>query len=66
MEEGRNSFKILRHIPTGTGPLMRLRHRWEEKNRKDVKDIGVNTRNWIDSAHNLDYKGALMNGALSY
>jgi hypothetical protein len=65
MEEGRNSFNIVRNKPTGTEPLGRPRRRCEEKNIKHLKEIGVNTRNWIDSAQNWDYWGALMNVGLS-
>ena len=30
-------------------PLGRPRHRWEDNIRIDVKEIGANTRNWINS-----------------
>ena len=46
MEEGRSTFKIL----TGKRPLGRLRRRWEGKIRMDLIKIGINTRNWVDSA----------------
>ena len=59
MEEGRSAFKILIGEPTGKRPLGRPRHRWEDNIRMDLKDIGINTRNWIDSAQ------ALMNAALN-
>ena len=50
IEEGRSVFKIL----TGT-PLGRPRRRWEDNIRMDLKEIGINTRNWIDSAQDRDY-----------
>ena len=25
------------------------RHRWEDNIRMDLKEIGINTRNWVDS-----------------
>ena len=31
--------------PTGKRPLVRPRHRWEDKNRMDLKEIDVNMRN---------------------
>jgi hypothetical protein len=31
----------------------------------DPRQIGINTRNWIDSAQNRDYWRALVNAALS-
>ena len=44
MEEGRSSFKILTDKPTGKRP------KWEEHIRMDLKEMGINMRNWIDSA----------------
>ena len=31
----------------------------------ELKQIGTNTRNWVDSAQDRDYWRALVNGALS-
>ena len=35
-----------KHI--GKRPLGRPRRRWEDNIRMDLKEIGINTRNWID------------------
>jgi hypothetical protein len=32
----------------------------------DLKEIGINTRNWIDSAQDRDYWRALLNGTLNF
>ena len=58
MEEGRGAFKIKR--PSG-----RPRRRWEDNIRIDLKEIGINTRNWVDSAQNRNYWRALVNAALN-
>ena len=63
MEEGRNAFKIL--TATGKRSLGRPRRRWEDNIRMDVKEIGINTRNWIDSALYRDYWRALVNAELN-
>ena len=55
MEEGRSAFKILIGKPTGKRPLGRPRCRWEDNIRMDLKEIGINTRNWVDSAQDRDY-----------
>ena len=55
MEEGRSSFKVLTDKPTGKRPLGRPRHRWEDNIKMDFKEIGINTRNWVDSVHDKDY-----------
>jgi hypothetical protein len=31
----------------------------------DLKEIGINTRNWVGSAQDRDYWGALVNVALN-
>jgi len=51
MEEGRSAFKILTGKPTGKRPLGRPRRRWEDDLRMDFKEISINTKNWVDSAH---------------
>ena len=42
MEEGRSAFL------TGKRPLGRPRRKWEDNIRMDLKEIGINTRNWVD------------------
>ena len=37
------------------------RRRWEGVIRMDLKEIGVNIRNWIDSAQDRDYWRTLVN-----
>jgi len=49
MEEGRSAFKILTCTPVGKKSLGRPRYRW------DLKEMGINTRNWLDSDQNRDY-----------
>ena len=42
-------------VPTGKTPLGRPRYKWEENITMDLKEIGVNMRNWVDSAQHRDY-----------
>ena len=63
MGEGRNAFKNLAGIPTRRRSLGRPRRRWEDNIRKNFKEIGINTRNCVDSAQYRDYQGALVNAA---
>ena len=65
MEEVRCVFKILTGIFTGKRLLGRLRRRYEDNIRMDVKEIYIDTRNWIDSAKDRDYWRAFVNSALS-
>ena len=50
MEEGRSAFKILTSKPIGKRPLGRPRRRWEDNIRMDLKEIGIDTRNVVNSA----------------
>ena len=47
------------------GTLGRPRRPWEDNIRMDLKEIGINTINWIDSIHDRDYWRALVNAALN-
>ena len=49
--------------PTGKRPLESLRRRWEDDIRIDLDEIGINTRNWVQSARDRDYRRALVNAA---
>ena len=61
MEEGRSAFKILTGKPTGKRHLGRPRPRWEDNIRMDLKEICINTRNWVHSAQDMNYWRALVN-----
>ena len=60
MEEGGSGFKMLTATSAGKRALGRPRHRWEDNIRMDLKEIGTNTRNWVDSAQDRDYWRALV------
>ena len=59
MEKVRSAFKILAGKPTGKRTLGRPGRRWEDNIRMNLREMGVNTRNWVDSF--LDYWRALVN-----
>ena len=46
----RCAFEILTSTPIGKRPLRRSKRRWESNIRMDLKEIGINTRNWVNSA----------------
>ena len=50
MEDDRSAFKILIGKSTGKRPLGRPRRRWEDNITMDLKETGIDTRNWVDSA----------------
>ena len=65
MEEGRSAFKILIDKPTGKRKLGRPRRRWVGNIRMDLKEIGINSKNWVDLVQDRDYWRALVNTALN-
>ena len=48
MEEGRSPIKSLTGKPTEMRYLGRPLRRWEDNIRTNLKEIGINTRNWVD------------------
>ena len=63
MEEDESSFKILTGTPLGKIPLERPRFRWEDNIR--IKEIGINTRNWVVLVQDREYWRALVYTALN-
>ena len=60
MEEGRSAFKILTGRPTIKITLGRPRRRWKDNIRMGLKEIGINTKNWVDSAQDKEYCKSLL------
>ena len=55
MEGGMSAFKFFTSTPTGKRPLGWSRRRSEENIRMVLKEIGINTRNWVDSTQDRGY-----------
>ena len=55
MAEGRSAFKIVIGKPTGNRLLGSPRRRWEDNITSDLKEIDINTMNWVHSAQDWDY-----------
>ena len=64
MEESRSAFKMLTRKLTGRRPLRRPRHIWEDNIRMGLKEISINSNNWVDSAQDRIIQ-ALVNAALN-
>ena len=56
MEEDRSAFKIF----TGKSPRLR----WEDNIRKDLKEMGINTKDFVGCIQDTDYWRAFVNKAL--
>jgi hypothetical protein len=59
--EQRNPYRILVGNLEGRRPLGRPRHKWEDNNKMDLREIGCCGRDWIDLAQNRDKCRALVN-----
>jgi hypothetical protein len=55
MEESKSALKILTDDSAGNKPLGSPWRRWADNIRVDLKEIGINTRNWVDSAQDRGY-----------
>ena len=56
MEVDKRGLKILTDKPIGMP-----RYRWEDNIRMDLEEIGINMRNWVDSAQDRDYWRSIVN-----
>jgi hypothetical protein len=50
MGEGRGVYRVLVGRPEGKRPLRRLRRRWEDNIKMDLREIGIDGANWIQLA----------------
>jgi hypothetical protein len=50
MGEGRGVYRVLVGRPEGKRPLGRLRRRWEDNIKMDLRKIGIDGSNWIQLA----------------
>ena len=65
MEEVRSTFKILTSTLAEKRASGMPRRRCEDNIRMNLKEIGINTRNWVDSTQDRDYWKALLNATLN-
>ena len=56
---------MLTDKPTEKRPLGTPKSKWEDNIRMNLEEIGINTRNSIDSVQDRDYWRALVNAALN-
>jgi hypothetical protein len=61
MGEERKVYKVLVGKPRGKRPLERLRHRWEDGIRMDLRETGCKGMEWIHLAEDWDWWWALVN-----
>jgi hypothetical protein len=50
MVERRGAYRVLAVKPEGRRPLDRLRRRWENNIKMDLREVGLGEMDWIDLA----------------
>jgi hypothetical protein len=65
MGKKRNVYRILVEKPEGNRPLGRLRYRWENSIKMDLRDIELGDVHWIDLAQCRGQWRALVNTVMN-
>jgi hypothetical protein len=65
MGERRHAYRILVGKPEGKSPLGRLRRRWADNIKMDLREVGWDARDWIDLAQDRDRWRAYMNAVMN-
>jgi hypothetical protein len=65
MEEERNEYRVVMGKPVVKRPLGRPRRTWEDGIRKDLRDIGWGSVDWIQLAQVRDRWRALVNTVMN-
>jgi hypothetical protein len=60
-----NIYRILVGKPEGMRPLGRLRRRWADNKKINLREIGWDGMDWIDLAQDRDQWRALMNEVMN-
>ena len=58
MEESRSAYRVFVGRPEGKRPLLRLRRRWEDNIKMDLREVGFVAGNWIDLTEDRDLRRA--------
>jgi hypothetical protein len=65
MGEMRNAYRMLLGKPECKRPLGRLKRRWVDNIKMDLREIGWEGVDWIDMTHDRDQWTDLVNTALN-
>jgi hypothetical protein len=61
----RNAYRILEGKPEGKRPLGRPRRRWVDNIKMNLREIGWDSRDWIELAQARDQLRALVTTAMN-
>ncbi|KAJ4431677.1 hypothetical protein ANN_20278 [Periplaneta americana] len=65
MGESRNAYRVSVGRPEGKRPLGRLRRRWEDNIKMDLREVGYDDREWINLAQDRDQWRAYVRAAMN-
>ncbi|KAJ4443586.1 hypothetical protein ANN_05260 [Periplaneta americana] len=65
MGEFRNAYRVLVGRPEGKRPLGRLRRRWEDNTKMDLRGVGYDDRDWINLTQDRDRWRAYVRAAMN-
>jgi hypothetical protein len=63
--EKRNAYRILGEKPQGKRPLGKLRRRWVDNIKMDLRKIGWGVTDWINVAQDRDQRRAVVNTVMN-
>jgi hypothetical protein len=66
MREKSNAYRILLRNTEGKRPLGRIRRRWENNNKMDLRKIGESGTDWADLHQNRDQWRALPSDSIHF
>jgi hypothetical protein len=64
--EGRGVHRVLVGKPEGKRPLRRPRHRWEDKIKRDLQEVGGGCGDWMERAQERDRWRALVSTVMNF
>ena len=66
MGKGRGVHRLLVGKPEGKRPLGKLRHRWEDKIKMDLQEVGGGCGDWMELAQDRERLRALVSTVMNF